>query len=105
MVTTILTASGIDFRQTRFPKPPKGTYAVYMDDVTAGGADGYNCIFTHDITVELYEAAPDPDAEKALEAELDAAGLEWTKQSRYWLQTEQRYQVIYEFTYRTKRRA
>jgi hypothetical protein len=105
MTDTILTKAGIKHRETRFPKPPAGTYAVYMDDVTAGGADGYNCIFTHDITVELYEAAPDPKAEARLEEALDAAGLEWTKQSRYWLPTEQRYQVIYEFTYRTKRRA
>ena len=61
-------------------------------------------MYTHDITVELYEPAPNDDAEAAIEAALDAAGVEWSKQDRYWLSDVQRYQVLYEFTYITKRR-
>lgn len=109
MVTEILTASGIKYRRSRFLKPPEGTYAIYMDDTTTDGPDGLpsgaSIIVTHDITVELYEAHPDDDAEAALEAAIIAAGLTWTKQDRYWIKTEQMYQVIYEFTYREKRRA
>lgn len=105
MIKNILTAAGIEFRQTRFPSPPAGTYAVYMDDVSTDGPDYINRIYTHDYTIEVYEPTPDDAAEQAIEAALDAAGLRWTKQSRYWLQSEQRYQVIYEFTYREKRRA
>lgn len=99
MVNEILTATGVPYRETQFTRPPAKTYAVYMDDVTADGPDGVNRIFTHDITVEMYEPKADPEAERALEAELNARGLKWTKQSRYWLQDAQRYQVIYEFTY------
>lgn len=105
MIKNILTAAGIEFRQTRFPSPPAGTYAVYMDDVSTDGPDYINRIYTHDYTIEVYEPTPDDAAEQAIEAALDAAGLRWTKQSRYWLQSEQRYQVIYEFTYIEKRRA
>lgn len=105
MIKNILTAAGIEFRQTRFPSPPKDTYAVYMDDVSTDGPDYINRIYTHDYTIEVYEPTPDDAAEQAIEAALDAAGLRWTKQSRYWLQSEQRYQVIYEFTYTEKRRA
>jgi hypothetical protein len=104
MVNKILTASGVRFRQTRFLTPQKGDYAVYMDDVTADGPDGINRIFTHDITVELYLLGPDNAAELAIEAALNAEGIPWTKQARYWLQEEQRYQVIYEFSYIEKRR-
>lgn len=103
-VDDILTASGVKYRQARFPKPPLETYAVYMDDVSADGPDGINRIYTHDYTVEVYEPAPDDTAEAAIEAAIDAAGLPWTKQDRYWLQDVQRYQVIYEFTYIEKRR-
>lgn len=107
MVTDILTASGVQYRRGRFIKPPTGTYAVYMDDTTVDGPDGLPvgapCIVTHDVTVELYEAYPDDAAEAALEAAILAAGLTWTKQDRYWLQSEQLYQVIYEFTYREKK--
>ena len=105
MIKSILTAAGVQFKRSRFPQPPAGTYAVYMDDVETEGPDGINAILRHDATVELYESKPDDDAEAAIEAQLDAAGLVWAKQDRYWLQEEQRYQVIYEFTYIEKRRA
>lgn len=102
MIKTILDAAGVPFRRSRFLKPPAGTYAVYMDDVDTDGPDGMNRIFNHDVTVEVYEPKPDDKAEAAIEAALDAQGLHYTKQDRYWLQDEQRYQVIYEFSYTTK---
>ena len=103
MVNKILTASGVQFRRSRFPKPPAETYAVYMDDITATGPDHMPArIFTHDIMVELYEPQPDDVAEAAIEAAITAQGIPWTKQDRYWLQDVQRYQVIYEFSYTVK---
>lgn len=99
MINTILNAAGVPFRRSRFLKPPAETYAVYMDDITADGPDGINRIFNHDVTVEVYEPKPDDKTEAAIEAALDAQGLHYTKQDRYWLQDEQRYQVIYEFSY------
>ena len=104
MINEILTASGLPYRRARFPKPPADSYVVYLDDVTTDGPDGYPSVLQHDISIELYEAAPDDAAEAAIEEALMAAGLQWTKQDRYWLETEQRYQVIYEFTYFEKRR-
>lgn len=105
MVNKILTEAGIKYRRSRYTaKPLPSTYAVYFDEREAGGADGINCLVTHHITVEVYESKPDDAAEAAIEAALDAHGLEWTCQDRYWLPDEQRYQVIYEFTYIEKRR-
>lgn len=104
MIKKILTAAGVKHRRTRFLTPPASTYAVYMDDQSTDGPDGINAVITHDYTVELYEPSPDDEAEAAVEAALDAEGLRWTKQDRYWLQDVQRYQVIYEFTYIEKRR-
>lgn len=108
MIDTIMTASGIPYRQGRFLNPPAETYGIYFDNHEVGGSDpmpGAPLIIRHDTTVELYEPKPDPDAEAALEAALTAAGLHWTKEDRYWLQNVQRYQVIYEFSYNEKRRA
>ena len=105
MVNKILTKAGIPYRRSRYTeKPLPSTYAVYFDEREAGGADGINCLVTHNITIEVYESIPDDAAEDAIEAALDALGIEWTCQDRYWLQDEQRYQVIYEFTYIEKRR-
>ena len=111
MIKEILEAAGVLHRRGRFNQPPAGTYAVYFDDIESDGADpvspatpgGLPRIYNHDIRVELYEAKPDDAVETAIEAELDAQGLAWTKQDRYWLQTEQRYQVIYEFSYTSKK--
>jgi hypothetical protein len=105
VIERILKASGIPYRESRYPNPPKETYAVFFDDLDANGPDpfpGVPKVVTHNVTVELYEPKQDHDAEAAIEAQLDAEGLHWTKQSRYWLQNVQRYQVIYEFTYTLK---
>ena len=104
MIREILQKAGLPFKEARYKDPPEQTYAVYFDDVTADGADGVNLIYTHDVTVELYEPAPDDDAEAALVAVLNDQGIPWTKQARYWLDSVRRYQVIYEFTFFEKRR-
>ena len=108
MTETILTGSGIPFRESRYPHPPPGTYAVYFDDQTTDGPDpvggGLPQIVHHGVMVELYEPTLDKDAEARLEAQLNANGIQWTKQAAYWLQNVQRYQVIYEFEYTEKRR-
>ena len=103
MIKQILTAAGVPHKPARFPDPPKGTYAVYFDDVEVEGPDrlgpGVPRIDRHDVTVELYEPTQDNATEAALEAQLIARGLPWTKQARYWLDSLRRYQVIYEFSY------
>jgi hypothetical protein len=105
MVNKILTAAGIKYRRGRFTANAPDTYAVYRDDWDAGGPDDRPLVIRHDITVELYESKPDDKAEASIEKAIGEAGLHYTKQDRYWLSTEQLYQVIYEFTYYEKRRA
>lgn len=110
MIKEVLTAAGIPHRQGRYLNPPAETYAVFFDDVVKDGPDRVTAaagsklpgIYSHSVTVELYEPKPDDDAEAAIEAALDAQGLTWTKQDRYWLQNVQRYQVIYETEYTIK---
>ena len=105
VVTNILARAGVKFRQSRYmAKPLPDTYAVYFDDREASGADGVNFLITHNITIEVYESKPDEVTERAIEEALDFYGVEWTSQARYWIQEEQRYQVIYEFYYIEKRR-
>lgn len=104
MVKSILKAAGLLAWPSRVADPPAGTYAIYFDDVEADGPDGFNRIFTHDVMVELYEPIPDDNAEAAVEAELNARGIPWTKQARNWLQDVRRYQVVYDFSYIEKRR-
>lgn len=110
MIKEILTAAGVEFRRSRFPRPPAGHYAVYHDSVEVEAPDpvtpptpaGLPRIYHHAVTVELYESQPDDAVEAAIEAALDARGIPWAKEDRYWLQDVQRYQVIYEFSFVTK---
>lgn len=102
MVDKILNATGIPYKESRFLKPPTTTYAVYMDSVDRRGADNLNLISQHDITIELYEYSKDPESEALIESQLDALGIEYHKEPRYWLQEEKLYQVVYEFSYTEK---
>ena len=102
MVNKILEATGIPYKESRFLTPPKSTYAIYNDTVNRRGGDNINLITQHDVSVELYEYKKDPEAEKKIEDQFDANGIEYDKQARYWLQEEQLYQVVYDFTYTQK---
>ena len=104
MVDRILTAAGVQGRRGRFTPPLPATYAVWADNVTTDGPDGAPRILRHDTSLELYESKPDDKAEAAIEAAIAAEGLQYTKQDRYWIRSEQMYQVIYEITYYEKRR-
>ena len=103
MVKEILTNAGFveneTFRETRFIKPPRTTYAIYLDSYTRRGADNLNLVKEHDYTIELYSYFPDPDAEKRIETILDELGIEFEKSECYWIQEEQLYQVVYTFNY------
>ena len=103
MVNKILSGAGVikdkTYRETLCLKPPRETYAVYLDSVNRRGGDTVNLIKEHDYSIELYEYAPDPEAEARIEAQFDAYGIEYTKQSRYWIQSEQLYQVVYDFSF------
>lgn len=105
-VNDILTTAGIPHQEAQYPDPPEGTYAVYFDEIEVDGPDrlapGVPCIVRHDVTIELYEPIKDDITEAALEAQLIARGIPWTKQARYWLDSTRRYQVIYDFSYTTK---
>lgn len=103
MVKKILTGAGFvegkTFKETRFLSPPKSTYAVYMDSFTSRGADGFNLVKDHNTAIELYSDKPDPKSEAKIEAMFDKFGLEYEKSERYWIESEQLYQVVYNFNY------
>lgn len=99
MLNKILQPTGLPYKESRFLKPPKSTYIVFNDSIERRGGDTKNLLSQHNITLELYEYIPDPEAEKKIEDQLDLYAIEWVKESRYWIQDAQAYQVIYEFSY------
>lgn len=106
MVKKVLCGAGFvedeTFRETRFLKPPKETYAIYLHAYTRGGADGLNLVKYCEDTIELYSYKPDPAAEARLEKSFDDLGLEYEKSERMWIDEEQLYEVVYSFSYTEK---
>ena len=102
MVKKILTGAGFvegeTFTETQFLSPPDTTYAVYLDSFTRRGADGVNLIKEHTYTIELYSEFGDPGAEARIEAMLDSFAIEYDKDERIWIQSEQLYETVYQFT-------
>ena len=87
------------YRETRIVTPPKTSYVVFSQSFERRGADSKNLIKEFDVTFELYSQKPDPESEEKIEAQLDQRVIEFTKQERYFIQSEQLYQTIYEFSY------
>lgn len=73
---------GIRYTETVWAMPPELPYAVYHDHIDRRGADLYNGITDHDITVELYARKPVPELENQIGRRLDALGIEYVRQER-----------------------
>ena len=91
------------YRETKFKIPPKEDYCVWNDSKRVYGADKKNLIEEHNVSIELYEYSPNNDLEESIEARLDELGIAYDKQERYWLDDEKLFQIVYEFSYLTKR--
>lgn len=103
MVKDILIKAGFvegkTFKETRFLKPPNVTYCVYFDSYNRRGSDDRNLIKEHSYTIEMYSYKSDSQSEAKIENVLDALGIEYEKSERFWLETEQLYQTIFDFDY------
>lgn len=101
MVDRVLTGAGFiknkTYKETKFVKAPKSTYAVYLHSFRRRGADGLNLIKENDYTIELYSYKADPTSEKNIESSFDNLGLEYEKSDRIWIESEGLYQVVYTF--------
>lgn len=93
---------GIRYTETVWAMPPELPYAVYHDHIDRRGADLYNGITDHDITVELYARKPVPELEDQIGRRLDALGIEYVRQGREWIDTEHFFMTVYDFTYTEK---
>lgn len=93
---------GIRYTETVWAMPPELPYAVYHDHIDRRGADLYNGITDHDITVELYARKPVPELEDQIGRRLDALGIEYVQQEREWIDTEHFFMTVYDFTYTEK---
>lgn len=104
-VAEIFAAAGLEYKETKYTKPPQNTYFVAFDHESLVGPDlAPGMLREHEITIEAYEPRIDTASESALEAAMTNALLNWTRSDREWIQTEQLYMVTYSFNIIEKRR-
>lgn len=103
MVDEILTAAGVNHKETRFLSPQTGTYAVWFDEMTTRGADNILLIEEHVCSIEVYAAKIDRTTEAKIEEQLAYRAIPYTKSDHYWLDTEQLFQTIYTFDFTKKK--
>ena len=104
---TLATSAGINTRDTRFIKPAADdTFAVCFESVENIGPDNLPALLTrHSATIEFYAKKGDASsrsAQSALENAMSAAGVEWTKSDRIWLEEEKIFQTVYNYQYLLK---
>jgi len=104
MINAIMKAAGVPYRRARFPKPPAGAYAVYMDDISTDGPDGLPLLRYHSLTVELYVKELDGPEEDNMAEAVNEYGRNYEKAGAEWDPEAQRYQINYYFEYIEKRR-
>ncbi len=97
----LLTAAGLEknrtFKEVRFLKVPKTTFAVWLDSQEADGADYEDFYIRHYYTIELYAYDTDRSIEGALEIAMQACGIKYDKSEKMWLPDEQFYMTRYAF--------
>ena len=96
-----LARAGVACRETYFVSAPKsGPFAIYDVGCQATGGDGAPAKRAYTASLSLMEHPGDPlDARAAVEAALDARGLEWERGMREWSEDERLCITDYTFSW------
>lgn len=89
-------------QQTKFIKPPAYDYAVWHDEQTYTGGDGFIRLVEHKYTIELYSRSQKREMEANVSRLLCLADFEFKKSEQIWLEDEQIYFVQYQFRQKEK---
>lgn len=95
--------TGLKIKELRYLRPPPLPYILYEDSKTRRGADKFNNIIEHNITIELYAEKREKDIERKIINFLNSEGIEHDEYPD-WLNEEKLYCTSYEFTILEKER-
>ena len=87
--------TGLEWKELRYLKTPPFPYFIYIDDTYIRGADKYNNIKEHNLTLEYYNDKEDSSYEKEIESFLNSEDYNYEKQKE-WLSEEKMWMTIYE---------
>lgn len=87
--------TGLTWKELRYLKTPLFPYFIFIDDTYIRGADKYNNIKEHNLTLEYYNDVIDETYDKKIENFLNSEDYQYNK-NREWLSEEKLYVTIYE---------
>lgn len=87
--------TNLNWKELRYLKSPPLPYFIFIDDTYIRGADKYNNIIEHNLTLEYYNEVIDKTYEKKIEDFLNSEDYQYNK-NREWLEEEKMYMTIYE---------
>ena len=98
LLDDILLKINIPFKEACFITPPDEDYIVYFCEVTHRGADNKNLIMECDISLEFYSENRKEENSNKIRSALDFYGVEYNETGRQWIDTEQLFQNVFQFT-------
>lgn len=87
--------TGLTWKELRYLKTPGFPYFIFIDDTYIRGADKWNNIIEHNLTLEYYNEVIDESYEKKIQDFLNNEDFEY-KKNREWLSEEKMYMTVYE---------
>lgn len=91
-----LETTGMKVAEVSFTKPPPLSYIVFLENRNVRGADNKNLIADRELSIELYSAKIDREAEQKIEDLLNEKSIEYSK-DRTWIDSENFFQTVYDF--------
>ena len=95
----------LPYKEVRFLRPPRETYAVYFDDIDHFGGDDLIALEYHAVRIEVYSEYIDREVEAQIEQKLIDLNIPFNVNERTWLNSEQLYMTVFYFEYTIKKEA
>lgn len=86
--------TGYKWKELRYLKTPPLPYNIFIDSVYVRGADRFNNVAEHTLSLEHYSDTVDEEGEKVIEDFLNLEELTYTKE-REWLDEEEMFITVY----------
>lgn len=87
--------TGFKWKELRYIKPPAPPWFIYIDEIYTRGADKFNNIIEHNLTLEYYFEEKDTTKEKIIDSFLKREDFTYQKNTE-WLDEEEIFVTTYE---------
>lgn len=88
--------TGLKLKELRYLRPPPLPYLLYIDSKNVRGADEFNNIIEHNVTIEFYSEKVDEENERKIRRFLNSEEIQF-EENRDWINSEKLFCTSYDF--------